>query len=156
ATDIYQFGMLCFLILSERLPYRADTNDSLAWARAVTEEEPMTLARAFDAAEHAGVLSKASARTRYRRGLSRDLDAVVRKALQKAPAHRYRSWDAMAADLDAAITNRPVIARPAGPLYFLVRFVRRQRVLVTTVTLALAALAAIGIFALRESRTAAE
>ena len=48
ATDIYQFGVLCFVVLSGRLPYRADPNDNLAWAEAVTSEEPLTLARAAE------------------------------------------------------------------------------------------------------------
>ncbi len=30
STDIYQFGVLCFLVLTGSLPYRADPNDTLA------------------------------------------------------------------------------------------------------------------------------
>ena len=46
ATDIYQFGVLCFLVLSGGLPYKPDPQDSLRWARAVLEEDPITLVRA--------------------------------------------------------------------------------------------------------------
>ena len=49
ATDVYQFGVLCFRVLTGSLPYRADPGDSLAWARAVTTAEPTLLARALDA-----------------------------------------------------------------------------------------------------------
>lgn len=119
STDIYQLGVLCFLTLTGRLPYRADPNDGLSWARAVTEQEPMTLAQAAE--EQTG-----DART-PRRQLTRDLDAVVRKAIAKEPHQRYRSMDAMIADLEAFLDSRPIRARRAGPLYFVWRFVRRWR-----------------------------
>ncbi len=125
ATDIYQFGVLCFRVLTGALPYRADPSDSYAWSRAVAEEEPLTLRRA---STHNDAQTTAPAReqTRHvRHQLSDDLDAIVRKALAKLPAHRYGSMDAMSADLQAFLDGRPVSARAAGAMYFAWRAIAR-------------------------------
>ena len=156
ATDVYQFGVLCFLILTGRLPYRADPNDSLRWARAVTEEEPTTLARVVEIPGKSAGGSIRAAALRLRRQLTRDLDAIVRRALAKSPQDRYRSMDAMIADLEAFLAGRPVTARPAGPLYFTWRFIQRRRYAVGAAALATIVLGAAGAIALRQSYSAAE
>jgi serine/threonine-protein kinase len=152
ATDIYQFGVLCFLVLSGRMPYRADPNDSLEWARAVTEQEPMTLAHAVDTNEST---VDAAMKPRLRRHLTRDLDAITRRALAKAPGDRYPSMDSMIADIEAFLDSRPVSARRAGPLYFASRFVRRWRYAVAAGVLAFVALGATAFSAVRQAHTAA-
>jgi eukaryotic-like serine/threonine-protein kinase len=93
---------------------------------------------------------------RFRRQLTRDLDAIVRKALAKAPTNRYRSMDAMISDLEAFLAKRPVGAHAAGPLYFAWRFVQRRRYAVAASVLALLALASAALVTFRESRVAAE
>ncbi len=125
ATDIYQFGALCFRVLTGALPYRADPSDTYAWSRAVAEEEPQTLRRA-STNNDAQTTSPAREQTRrVRHQLSDDLDAIVRKALQKSPAQRYGSMDAMSTDLQAFLDGRPVSARTAGPMYFAWRAIAR-------------------------------
>ncbi|HJT97720.1 MAG TPA: serine/threonine-protein kinase [Rhodanobacteraceae bacterium] len=153
ATDIYQFGVLCFLILSGRLPYREDPHKHLEWARAVTEKDPLPLATAA-AMEGAAQLSPPAAQARYRRQLTRDLDAIVHKALAKSPADRYRSMDAMIADFEALLDDRPVVARRAGPAYLLWRFVWRWRYATLSTLLAFVALAAFALVAMRQSALA--
>jgi serine/threonine-protein kinase len=152
ATDIYQFGVLSFVILAGHLPYRCDPADSLEWARAVTEEEPMTLVRAFDL-DHEPRAMPAN-RAKYRRQLTRDLDAVLRKAMAKDPRARYGSMDAMMADLEAFLDGRPVVARRAGASYFAWRFVQRHRLAVAATVLAFLALGATALIAMRQSRVA--
>ncbi len=153
ATDIYQFGVLCFQILSGQLPFRGDPHVHLEWARAVTEKDPMPLATAAamndapDSAPSAGTL-------RYRRQLTRDLDAIVDKALAKSPTDRYRSMDAMIADLEAWLDGRPVLARRASPAYLLWRFLLRWRYAATGTVLAFLALAAFAFVATRQSMLA--
>ncbi|HVT33198.1 MAG TPA: tetratricopeptide repeat protein [Rhodanobacteraceae bacterium] len=151
ATDIYQFGVLCFVILTGRLPYRADTADSMAWARAVTEDEPMTLAGAFASSEGASSEMHAA---RYKRQLTRDLDAILRKMMAKEPNERYGSMDAAMADMRAFLDGRPVLARRAGPAYFALRFVLRHRYAVGMAAIAFIALAATALVALQQSRIA--
>jgi serine/threonine-protein kinase len=144
ATDIYQFGVLCYFVLASRLPYHADPHDNLQWARSVTEDEPITLAHAIDLVDRDGTAPPAAG---FRRQLTRDLDAILRKSLAKARGERYRSMDAMIADLEAFLEGRPVVARRAGPLYFAWRFVLRQRYAVAATLLAFLALGATALVA---------
>jgi serine/threonine-protein kinase len=129
-TDVYQFGALCFVVLTGGLPYRADPHDSLAWARAVTEAEPQSLRAAFEKTCTDEGKSAHPAVRKYKRQLTTDLDAIVRKSLNKAQSRRYRSMDAMISDLENVLEGRPVGARRAGPWYLLWRFVLRRRYLV--------------------------
>jgi serine/threonine-protein kinase len=150
ATDIYQFGVLCYFVLAGHLPYHADPHDNLQWARSVTEDEPITLAHAIDLVGRDG----ASPPVGFRRQLTRDLDAILRKSLAKARVERYRSMDAMIADLEAFLDGRPVLARRAGPLYFAWRFVMRQRYAVAATSLAFIALGATALVAWHQSEIA--
>jgi serine/threonine-protein kinase len=154
ATDVYQFGVLCFVVLSGRLPYKADPEDAIAWARAVTEEDPMTLAHA--AALQAACEMPAGHKGKPTRQLTRDLDAIVRKAMAKEPSDRYGSMDALIADLGAYLEGTPVSARRAGPAYFAWRFVLRHRYAVAAAVLAFVMLGATTLLALRQARMAAQ
>jgi len=121
ATDIYQFGMLCYRVLAGCMPYRTDPSDALAWRRAVQEEDPVLLRKAFGETHR----DYAGAR-RMAQHLSSDLDAILRKALAKAQDHRYPTVDAMIKDLQAYLDGRPVSAKRAGVAYFTWRFVARH------------------------------
>ena len=134
ATDIYQFGVLMFHVLTGRLPLRADPRDPVAWAHAVAEEEPLSLTRALhlttteesaDGERRAWASGTRLAGIRH--ALGGDLEAIVAKALAKDPAQRYISMEALSADLGAYLEGRPVQARRAGTLYRLRRFAMRNR-----------------------------
>ncbi|MEO7936530.1 MAG: protein kinase, partial [Dokdonella sp.] len=140
ATDVYQFGVLCFRVLTGSRPYRADTGDGAAWARAVTTAEPTLLPRALDSSDASRAWKQPTNVTRVKRKLRGDLDAVVRKMLAKEPLHRYHSMDALIADLHAVLSGRPVSAQRAGALYFARRFIARRPVAVATACLTAVAL----------------
>jgi serine/threonine-protein kinase len=67
------------------------------------------------------------------RALRGDLDAIVLKALKKAPEERYRTMDALADDLSRYFEGRPVLAQPDSSWYRLQKFVRRNRLAVGAV-----------------------
>lgn len=153
ATDVYQFGVLLYRLVSGRLPYDASTEDPVGWARAVLERPPLTLSRALrerTADGHAGVADRGVAL----RDIGGDLEAIVRLALAKDPADRYSSIDALAADLRALLDGRPVLARRGGRLYEFTRFVRRNGVAVSATALAAAGLLSLTAYAMHQGREA--
>lgn len=158
ATDVYQFGVLMFWLLSGGLPYDTPTNDLVAWARAVIEDEPQMLSKARTRRIAVTAEPESSGNRRQRRA-NRDLDAIVQMALMKEPSQRYGSMHALIADLEAFLDGRPVLARHGGALYRLGRFVTRHRwaVLATTVAaLGLAVATAVAIVQAHQARSEAE
>lgn len=69
-----------------------------------------------------------------------DLDNIAAKALEFEPADRYVSVDALAEDIRAHLTSRPISARPHTRRYRLQKFVRRNRAGVIGAVAVLAAL----------------
>jgi len=154
ATDIYQFGMLAYRVLSGARPYRADPHDPLAWARAVAEEDPQPLGRAASTDGADTAWPAHTAPRRWRNTLNGDLDAILRRALAKRPEDRYRSMDALIADLEAWLDGRPVSARRAGTWYFVRRFVARRPWAVGSALAAAVALVATAAIAVHQARLA--
>jgi serine/threonine-protein kinase len=156
-TDVYQFGVLMYRLLSGRLPFDVGTNDALAWGRAVLDTEPRTLGRSLSDARRVGEPGDA-ARTSGREA-ERDLDAIVRRAMAREPERRYGSIDLVAADLEAFLDGRPVAARRGGTWYGIRRFVGRHRAAVSvagTAALALVATTGVALWQAHLARTEAE
>jgi len=152
ATDIYQFGALCYRVLTGRLPYLADPTNYYEWVRAVREADPVPLWRVAPVA--GGTHTEASSLARLKRQLSGDLSAIVHKALSKAPERRYPSMDALMADFEAYLARRPVRARRAGRWYHARRFAARHRAAVSIAVVMLILLLATSAFALHQAALA--
>lgn len=151
ATDVYQLGVLMYCLLSGGLPYDTPTDDPVAWARAVLESDPLSLAKArLRGAPGAAPI----ARGRAARRRDRDLDAIVQMALRKDPQQRYGSVDTFAADLEAFLEGRPVVARHGGPWYYAARFVARHRWAVIGSSLAVLGLATATLVAIAQAQQA--
>jgi tetratricopeptide (TPR) repeat protein len=108
ATDVYALGVTLFELLTGRRPF---LTEQLPMARSVHRilEEPAP-----------------SLRTTTPQ-LDADLDAIVATCLQKRPADRYASVDALRADLERRARHEPLRARPATRRYLVGRFMRRHR-----------------------------
>lgn len=63
----------------------------------------------------------------WRRQLDSDLDAIALKALEKERARRYETPSELSADLRRYLRREPVLARPAGRVYRMRRYVQRHR-----------------------------
>lgn len=105
AADIYSLGVILFELLTGRVPFRGD--NLLETLRQTVECEPPSLRS-------------------LRSTVDRDLEAVCLKCLEKEPARRYGSAEALADDLDRWLDGRPVLARSAGAWERLKRWTRRR------------------------------
>ncbi|MGE0440663.1 MAG: tetratricopeptide repeat protein [Gemmatimonadales bacterium] len=156
ASDVYSLGMVCYEILTGRLPYQVSGARSAADLARIVSESQVT--RPSDAVTEEPTSDVAARRSstadQLRRTMSGDLDAILLTALRKEPERRYRSAGDFAADLGRYLEGRPVQARPDTFGYRTAKFVQRHRLGVTATVAAAAAL--IGAVAFYTNRLASE
>ena len=149
ATDVYALGVLLFGLLTGLRPYELTARNAASLARAIVEQEPLTLDAALARAEvndAAQAGAAAALRTTTPRGLRQalrgDLETIVSKALKKAPAERYATVQALAADLRNHLAHQPVSAQPDTFGYRSRKFVQRNRMQVAALALVVLSLVA--------------
>jgi serine/threonine protein kinase len=138
SCDIYALGGVLFELLAGSRPGSRASAAAMI-ERAILEQEPDRLPAAVtrEAAEKCGL-----SEGRLRQMLTGDLATIVQKCLRPRPRDRYPSVDLFASDIQRYLTGRPVLARPQTTLYWLGKFVRRNRAAVTAAALVLLALIA--------------
>jgi eukaryotic-like serine/threonine-protein kinase len=141
ATDVYTLGVLLFQLLAGAHPTARAVMGHVERLRAVVEAEPQRLSDAALAAGAAGAQARSTTPPALARTLRGDLDNIVAKALKKAPAARYATADAFAADLRRFLAHQPVAARPDSAPYRLGKFIRRNRAALSAALLVVLALA---------------
>ena len=157
ASDIYSLGVVLYVLLTDRFPYRVNRRNIAEMARATTETEPERPSDALLRVEDDGGTAPRAARDTSdakRRRLRGDLDVIVLKALRKEPQLRYSSVEQFSEDIRREMQRLPVAARRGSWNYRAGKFVRRHKIAMAVVMLAAAGIAG-GTFAIvRESRIA--
>lgn len=139
ATDVYQLGMLLYVLLAGRHPIQ------LTGSRAKCIEAALN--------GHIARLSE-FAREPLRAKLRGDLDAILALALRKESAERYATAAALHEDLMRYLSGQAVQARRGAALYHARKFVARHRISVIGAAIALASLCGISIVAITQAQIA--
>lgn len=124
--DVWALGVLLYHLLCEQAPFDFTGRSLPEIARLLLETEPVPPRRACP-------------------DLPVDLASIVLKTLEKEPARRYPTVDALVADLERFDAHLPVLARPAHAAYRCRKFVRRHRVGLAVVAAVVAGLAVGGV-----------
>jgi serine/threonine protein kinase len=107
-ADVYALGVICYELLTGRVPIDVARKTLPQAARAIVEEEPTALRslnKIFDS----------------------DVEAIVAKAIEKSKTRRYQSASDLAEDIRRYLRNQPVSARPITTLYQLRKFASRNK-----------------------------
>lgn len=139
ATDVYALGLLLFELLTGNHPFGGGRASFLEVRRRILEDpmpQPSEAAAAFDG-RPAGIDP---------RNLRGDLDAIVLRATQRQPEHRYASAAELGEDIRRHLEREPVLARGAGWTYHASRFIKRYAAPVALASTALLLLVGSGAF----------
>jgi len=152
AGDVYALGVVLYELLSGNRPYHLQAGASVAQLEhaiaAVEVKRPGTRVAAGAGGKRGTTERKLARRLRG------DLDAIVLKALAKAPASRYDSAAAFADDLQRSLSVEPVEARPDRVSYRFAKFSLRHRSGLAATAAAIALLVGALGYALIRSRGA--
>jgi WD40 repeat protein/serine/threonine protein kinase/tetratricopeptide (TPR) repeat protein len=105
ATDVYGLGAIFYEMLTGHPPFESDS--SLTTIRKLLGQDPLPP-------------------THMHLKVPRDLETICLKCLEKNPAKRYSSAEAMGEDVRRFLSNRPIEARPTGPWGRSVKWLRRH------------------------------
>ncbi|MEM7396988.1 MAG: serine/threonine-protein kinase, partial [Verrucomicrobiota bacterium] len=137
-SDLYSLGVIGYELLTERMPHDLDNMKLHEAVRVIVSEDPPRIG-AFD------------------RSLKGDLETILAKALEKEKARRYQSGYEFAADITRYLKNEPILARSPSAWYKVSKFARRNKILMTGITLLGASLiggiagTTIGLFKARDA-----
>ena len=81
--------------------------------------------------------------------VSRDVETICLKCLEKEPDRRYSTAREVAEDLERFLSGEPIQARRASPVYKLGKKIRKHKVLTSVAVAALAVMAILVVLSIR-------
>ena len=130
-TDVYSLAVTLFELLTLELPYAGETQQLYL---------------------NAVLTSEAKRPRKLNERVGRDLEIVLRKALEKNPKDRYATAAALADDLENVLALRPITATPPSLASSLVKWTRRQPYVAGLAALLVIGVPAVTILTVRSVR----
>jgi len=128
-ADVYSLGVMLYELLTGTLPRRAEQLMAFAGASTVVDDPPfpsLRVATLAGGADDTAALRQTD-RKALRRELKGDLDWITMKAMARDRAHRYETVNGLALDLQRALLNEPIAARPPSARYRMGKFAKRHK-----------------------------
>jgi eukaryotic-like serine/threonine-protein kinase len=152
ASDVYSLGVILYELFCGERPYRLKRDSVAALEQAILNADirkPSQVAAGMEVATQ-----RSSTPRKLTRQLQGDLDTILLKTLRTAPADRYPTADALAADLERYLAGHAVHARRESLWYQTQKFVSRYQTGVVAVSIVFLALAVGMSVALQQARVA--
>ncbi|MEE3002045.1 MAG: serine/threonine-protein kinase, partial [Planctomycetota bacterium] len=125
-SDVYALGLILYELLTDQHPYpiRGSVSDVIKNITSTEPEPP----------------------TKYDNRISKELQAIVLKSLEKNPDDRYQSASALAQDLRSYLLGEPVEAMRDSASYLLRKVARKYRFQILVASIVVCALAIVSVF----------
>ena len=138
-SDVYSLGVLLYELLTGTTPIDAQHMESSSYdelRRIIRDEEPPRPSARISTlgAELATTVAqqRRTVTVRLSQRLRGELDSIVLKCLEKDRTRRYETASALADDVHRFLKNEPIMARSPSTPYRIHKFVRRNRLLVSS------------------------
>ncbi len=129
-TDVYGLGALLYTLLTGATPFKRAKNEPRSeFLRRIREEEVIQPSDRVAQSEESEQLARLRGTNpkSLAKGLRKDLDWIVLKALKKDPNERYQTAQELARDIERFLAREPVEAAPPSKTYRAIKFLSKHR-----------------------------